>query len=113
MSWDEVLANMDAVIFTEGVIGAVVAIYTPVSGSPASITVIIEQEIVYDDDTGLPTAERQTVIDFRKSDWFATPVAGDAILANGVTYTVVGLGVIDGKFNQGFDNQLWRVRVRQ
>ena len=83
------------------------AVYQPLSGSPVTLPVIIRTDWAYDGD-GLPKAERDTLIDFRKVDWSAAPVPGDTITSNSVTYTVVGLGAAD----QEFDATLWRVRVR-
>ncbi|MCB1715845.1 MAG: hypothetical protein KDK05_12010 [Candidatus Competibacteraceae bacterium] len=106
MSWAAQRLRAEAAQF-EHLADDLTAVYQPVTGDPVTLPVIIRTDWQYDDD-GLPKAEREVMIDFRKADWSATPKPGDTITSASTTYTVVGPGVAD----QEFDATLWRVRCR-
>ena len=104
MSFSDLMNTADSVIM-DALSDDTKALYNPVTGAPKSLSIILDSELVYDEDTGLPTAEKRTVVDFRQSDWPDTPQNGDQIMSGAIVYTVVGMG-------ETAPPDFWRVRVK-
>lgn len=70
------------------------AVYTPVSGATASLSVIVERDIMMVGDMG-QVVERRTLIRFKRADKSSVKV-GDTITVGSESWTLQGIESDDG-----------------